>query len=236
MDTRKMPIDLLCLDADDTLWHHMRHFDSARQSFFSMMSPFADKHTAQTRLEAVISRDLKLYGYGAKSFTLSMVETATELCGDALTRDMVATMLATGRELHTHPVDLLDGVEETLTQIAGRVRLVLVTKGDLLHQESKLEESGLSYLFHGVEIVSDKTADTFTQVFARYDVEACRAGMVGDSLRSDIHPALAAGGWAVYIAPEIAWAHERAPAPDGHPRFTRLGSFRDLPAWLDQFA
>jgi len=114
------------------------------------------------------------------------------------------------------------------------VRLVLVTKGDLLHQEAKLAASGLGDLFHGVEIVSDKTPDTFVRLFARYGVAPERAGMAGDSIRSDIAPVLAAGGWAAFLPPELSWAHERAAVPSDHPRFAQLDRFADLPGWLDR--
>lgn len=229
-----MPLDLLCLDADDTLWHNMRHFDAAERAFVTMMAPFVAEGVARERLEAVESANLRLYGYGAKSFTLSMIETATELCGDALTPQAIATMLAAGRDLLSHPVELLDGVGETLTALSQRVRLVLVTKGDLLHQEAKLAASGLGELFHGVEIVSDKTPDTFVRLFNRYDVAPERAGMAGDSIRSDIAPVLAVGGWAAFLPPELSWSHERAAVPSAHPRFTQLDRFAALPAWLDR--
>lgn len=231
-----MSLDLLCVDADDTLWHNMRHFDAAESAFFEMMAPFADRTVARDRLEATSSANLRLYGYGAKSFTLSMIETATQLCGDNLTVGTVAAMLAAGRDLLAHPVELLDGVGDTLARIAAGRRLVLVTKGDLLHQETKLAASGLGDLFAGVEIVSDKKAETFARIFARYGVDPGRAGMVGDSIRSDVAPALAAGAWAAFIPPEIAWFHELADPPVDHPRFTRLDRFADLPAWLEAVA
>lgn len=227
-----MPLDLLCLDADDTLWHNMRHFDAAETAFFTMMAPFADEAVARDQLEATSSANLRLYGYGAKSFTLSMIETATQLCGAALTSDTITAMLAAGRDLLAHPVELLDGVGDTLAMLATDVRLVLVTKGDLLHQETKLAASGLGDLFAGVEIVSDKNAETFASIFKRYGVDPDHAGMVGDSIRSDVAPALAAGAWAAFIPPEIAWFHERADPPVAHPRFTQLDRFAELPTWL----
>lgn len=231
-----MPLKLLCLDADDTLWHNMRHFDAAEHAFFSLMAPFAEADVARTRLESTSSANLRLYGYGAKSFTLSMIETAITLCGDALPRSAIASMLEAGRALCAHPVELLDGVQDTVVGLASRVRLVLVTKGDILHQESKLAASGLGSLFEGVEVVSDKTVKTFERVFTRYGIEPSQAGIVGDSLRSDIAPMLAVGGWAAHVPYPITWSHERAEVPIGHPRYAQLDRFADVPLWLDRIA
>lgn len=228
-----MPIALICLDADDTLWHNMRHFEAAEAALEELFAVFADAGVARARLAAVETRNLALYGYGAKSFTLSAIETAVEIAGPALDGAAVARILAIGRTLLSHPVELLDGVVDTLDALAGRARLVLVTKGDLLHQEVKLAASGLGDRFAGVEIVSDKTADTFHRLFARYGVEPRHAVMAGDSMRSDVLPALAAGAWAAFIPQPGAWAHERAEAPRDHPRYRRLDSLVDLPAWID---
>jgi putative hydrolase of the HAD superfamily len=229
-----MPIDLILLDADDTLWHNMRHFDRAERALLDMLAPFAEAHVAWTTLEACEARNLKLYGYGAKGFTLSMIETALELGGDGLPARVVADILAAGRQLLAHPVELFDGIEDTLDALAARGRLVLVTKGDLLHQEAKLAASGLGDRFSGIEIVSDKTSDTFRTLFRRYDVDPARAVMAGDSMRSDILPALEAGAWAAFVPQALAWNHESAAPPAGHPRFRQLQSLAALPAWVDQ--
>jgi putative hydrolase of the HAD superfamily len=228
-----MPIDLICLDADDTLWHNMRHFNATEYTLLAMLAPFAEAHVTRDTLNACEARNLKLYGYGAKGFTLSMIETAVELAGDALSKSLVAAILAAGQELLAHPVELFDGVEDTLAALADRGRLVLVTKGDLLHQEAKLAASGLGDRFSGIEIVSDKHAGTFRRLFARYDVAPDRAVMAGDSMRSDVRPALEAGAWAAYIPQEGAWVHESAEAPEAHPRFRQLESLADLPGWID---
>lgn len=228
-----MALNLLCLDADDTLWHNMRHFDTAESAFFRMMAPFADEAVARDRLEATSRANLRLYRYGAKSFALSMIETASQLCGDAQTSDAIRAMLAAGRDLLRHPVELLDDVGDTLAKLAADVQLVLVTKNDLLHQETKLAAAGLGDLFSGVEIASDKKTETFACIFKGYGVDPDHAGMVGDSIRSDVAPALAAGAWAVFIPPEIAWIHERVDPPVDHPPFTQLDRFAELPLWLD---
>ena len=228
-----MPIDLICLDADDTLWHNMRHFNAAEDALLAMLRPFAEAHVAREMLNACEARNLRLYGYGAKGFTLSMIETAVELAGESLSRDLVASILKAGQELLAHPVELFDGVEDTLEALAARGRLVLVTKGDLLHQEAKLAASGLGDRFSGIEIVSDKNAGTFRRLFAQYGVASDRAVMAGDSMRSDVLPALEAGAWAAYIPQEGAWSHEAAAAPETHSRFRQLSALAELPGWID---
>ncbi|KTT76142.1 HAD family hydrolase [Sphingomonas endophytica] len=229
-----MPIDLICLDADDTLWHNMRFFAAAEQAFAELVAPYAEDAAVRERMQAIEVRNLRHYGYGAKSFTLSMIETALELAGDDLPAPAVGRILAIGRELLAHPVELLDGIGDTLERLAGMGRLVLVTKGDLLHQEVKLAASGLGQLFTGVEIVSDKHADTFVRVFHRYGCAPERAVMAGDSMRSDVLPALEAGAWGAYIPQPLAWSHEAATAPADHPRFRQLARLAELPDWIAQ--
>ena len=224
-----MPIDLICLDADDTLWHNMRHFDVAERALVALLEPFAEAGISRARLEAVEARNLHIYGYGAKGFTLSMIEAALELGGPGLPAETVSEILRVGRALLAHPVELLPGVEAALGR---RARLVLVTKGDLLHQETKLAASGLGSRFAGVEIVSDKTPQTYAGIFAAHGVAPDRALMAGDSLRSDVLPALAAGAWAVHVPHGLAWSHEAAAEPEGHPRYRRLDSLSDLPDWI----
>lgn len=228
-----MPIELICLDADDTLWHNMRFFDETEAALLAMLAPFAAADVSRAALAACEARNLALYGYGAKSFTLSMIETALELGGEALPARVVADILAAGRRLLAHPVELLGGIEETLDALAARGRLVLVTKGDLLHQEAKLAASGLGGRFAGIEIVSDKTADVFRHLFDRHGVAPDRAVMAGDSMRSDVLPALKAGAWGAFVPQPLAWSHEQAEAPESHPRFRRLDSLSDLPGWID---
>lgn len=228
-----MTIKLICLDADDTLWHNMRHFNATEEALVAMLQPFADAHIARDTLNACEGRNLKLYGYGAKGFTLSMIETAAELAGDQISKTMIEEILAAGRALLAHPVDLFDDVAETLDALAHRGRLVLVTKGDLLHQESKLAASGLGDLFSGIEIVSDKTENTFRRVFSQYGVAAHEAIMAGDSMRSDIRPALEAGAWAAYIPQEGAWVHEIADTPSDHVRFRQIDRLAELPDLID---
>ena len=227
-----MPIDLICLDADDTLWSHESFFQDAARRYRDLLEPFAEPHRIEARLMEAEDRNLHIYGYGVKGFTLSMMETALEIAGEALPAAVVKQVLDIGRDLMRHPIAPLPGVEKTLPLLAARGRLVLVTKGDLFHQESKLAASGLGEHFAGVEIVSEKTAGTYARIFARYDAAPARAVMAGNSLRSDVWPALEAGAFAVHIPHEFEWARERAETPEGEPRFARLASLAELPEWL----
>jgi putative hydrolase of the HAD superfamily len=227
-----LSIDLICLDADDTLWGHESYFQDAARRYRELLEPFSAPERTQTQLMAVEDRNLHIYGYGVKGFTLSMLETALEIAGDRLPAATVKLILGIGQDLMGHPIAPLPGVRETLPKLAARGRLVLVTKGDLFHQESKLAASGLGDHFEGVEIVSEKTAEVYARVFQRYGAPPRRAAMVGNSLRSDIWPALAAGAYAVHIPHEFEWERERAETPAGEPRFARLSAFADLPKWL----
>ena len=229
-----MPIELICLDADDTLWHNMRFFHATQDVLVQMLEPFADAGIASSALEACEIRNLKLYGYGAKAFTLSMIETALELGGDDVPASVIRDILEAGRALHAHPVELFEGIEETLDALADRARLVLVTKGDLFHQEAKLAASGLGDHFSGIEIVSDKQPSTFAAIFKRYEAKPASSLMAGDSMRSDILPALEAGAWAAYIPQPLGWSHEQRPAPSDHSRFIELPSLAALVNWLDR--
>ena len=229
-----MGIDLICLDADDTLWHNMRHFNATEQALTAMLEPFVDAGIAHETLAACEIRNLALFGYGAKAFTLSMIETALELGGDDLPARVVRDILEAGKALHAHPVELFDGVADTLAALAARARLVLVTKGDLIHQESKLAASGLGDHFSGIEIVSDKKPATFTAIFERHAVRAEAALMAGDSMRSDILPALSAGAYAAFIPQPGAWSHEQATPPEASDRFRELPSLAALVGWVDE--
>jgi len=228
------PIRLICLDADDTLWEHESYFRLSTQRFVELLAPFADASLSEERLLAMENRNLGLYGYGAKGFTLSMLETALEIAGDRLPAATTRAILASGRELMRHPIHLIAGVAEALGPLAERGRLVLVTKGDLFDQQSKLAASGLGDRFSGVEIVSEKTAETYRRIFARYGVKPEEAAMVGNSPRSDVLPALEAGAYAAHVPHELVWEHERAETPEAQPRFRRLASLTELPAWLDE--
>ncbi|MFZ5730099.1 MAG: HAD family hydrolase [Phenylobacterium sp. RIFCSPHIGHO2_01_FULL_70_10] len=229
-----MTITTVGLDADDTLWHNETLFRLTQARFFDLLSDVADQATLETKLAETEKRNLRLYGYGVKGFTLSMIETAMELTGGEAPPRVIREILAAGRSMLTEPVEPLPGVEDALAALSERYRLILITKGDLLHQEQKLAASGLGDLFVAVEIVSEKDASTYEGVFHRHGTGAAQAAMCGNSLRSDILPALEAGAWAAHVPYAVTWAHEMADAPEGHPRFAELSSISELPDWLDK--
>jgi putative hydrolase of the HAD superfamily len=227
-----MVLKLILLDADDTLWHNMRYFDQAERAFADMLAPLVEAGMARELLARTEARNLASYGYGAKSFTLSLIETAIEIGGDALPISTIRDILAAGRELLSHPVELLANVQETIEALSQLGELVLVTKGDLLHQEMKLAASGLGEHFSAVEIVSEKTPDTFSRLFAARGLAPEQAIMAGDSLRSDVLPALKAGAWAAFVPHDIVWSHEQADEPTAHPRYRRISGLIELPALI----
>ena len=227
-----MTITTVGLDADDTLWHNETIFRLTQARFLDLLTDH-DNDAIAARLAEVERRNLRLYGYGVKGFTLSMIETAMELCdGDPPPRAL-REILAAGREMLAHPVETLPGVAETLAGLADRYRLVLITKGDLMDQERKLAASGLGELFSGVEIVSEKDRTTYDRAFTRHGTGADQAVMAGNSMKSDVLPALEAGAFAAHIPYHVTWAHELADAPENHPRFALLDTITALPAWID---
>ena len=228
-----MPVTTVGLDADDTLWHNETIFRLTQARFVALLTDHADAAALEARMAEVERRNLRLYGYGVKGFTLSMIETAMDLCDGEPPARIIREVLAAGREMLSHPVETLPGVDEALAALAERYRLVLITKGDLLDQERKLAASGLGELFAAVEIVSEKDRGTYDRVFARHGTGPAEAVMAGNSMKSDVLPALEAGAWAVHIPYVVTWAHELAEAPEGHPRFGALETIADLPGWID---
>ena len=226
------PPKIVGLDADDTLWHNETLFRLTHARFDALLAPWADAARVEDALAAVERRNLGTYGYGAKGFTLSMLETALELSDAQVPVAVLAEILAAGRDLMRHPMEPLPGVADALERLTEIAPLVLITKGDLFHQESKLAASGLGRFFSGVEIVSEKTAETYCRVFARHGVPPEQALMAGNSIRSDVLPALEAGCFAVLIPYPLVWAHEDAPVPAGHARFRQCESMLALADWL----
>lgn len=228
-------IRTLGLDGDDTLWHSESHFVMTQERLADLLSPYADADDLHRRMIETERRNLALFGYGVKGFTLSMIETAIEVSEGSIPVREIQQIVQAGKDLLSHPVELLDGVDEAIDALAGRVRLVIVTKGDLFHQESKVAASGLSERVDGIEIVAEKDEATYRRVLARHDTSPDEFLMVGNSVRSDILPVLGLGGHAAHVPYHVTWEIELAEAPsvdDG--RFWNLASLRDLPALLDQ--
>ncbi len=221
-------------DADDTLWHNERVFRLTEERFAALLGDHAPAPDVSRRLLEAERRNLQLYGYGIKGFTLSMIETALEVTEGRVSAAAIAEILAAGRDMMRHPVEVFPQVRETLEALRGDFRLVLITKGDLFDQERKLAASGLAGLFHAVEIVSDKTAATYQRLFARHGLGADCAMMVGNSVKSDILPAIEAGSWGVHVPYHITWALEHAEAPLQHPRFRSIQCLGELAQLIEQ--
>ena len=218
-------------DADDTLWQNEAFFRLTQDRFTALLADHAAADHLHERLLAAERRNLGHYGFGVKGFVLSMIETAIEVTDHRVSGHVIAEIMAAGREMLAHPIELLPHARETVTALSQQFRVILITKGDLLDQERKLAQSGLGDLFHGVEIVSDKTAAIYTTVFARHGSGADQAMMVGNSLKSDVLPAIAAGSWGVHVPHGLTWELERAEPALGERRFHALpdlGGLRHL--------
>jgi putative hydrolase of the HAD superfamily len=224
--------DLIGLDADDTLWHSEDGFKLAEARFAELVAPWVDGQGIDPRdaLAARERQDMLLFGYGVKAFTLSMVDCAIELSGNTVPADVVHQLIEEGRKLLARPVELFPGVVDAVVDLARDHRIVVITKGDLLHQERKLIQSGLVDHVHGIEVVSEKDAETYRRVLDRLAVAPERFVMVGNSVRSDVLPVLEIGGRAVHIPYEHLWWHEHVDDHDG--TFPTLGSLGELRAWL----
>ncbi len=222
-------ITTIAFDADDTLWENEHFFKLTEAKFAELLSDYAEKDHLLERLLTAERRNLKIFGYGIKGFMLSMIETAIEVTDKRVPAAVIETILQTGRAMLEHPVHLLPHVKEILPELAKSYRLLLITKGDLFDQERKIALSGLADLFAAIEIVSEKEASTYRRIFEIHTEAPGKTVMVGNSLRSDIIPALDAGGWGVFIPHDLNWAMEHARVPENHARFRRIDTLAALP-------
>lgn len=215
-------------DADDTLWQNERFFRMTEARFAELLGDYADPDHLTERLLDAEKRNLGKYGFGIKGFTLSMIETAIEVTGGRVPVATIQNILDAGREMLDHPVETLPHAREALERLVGRHRLVLITKGDLFDQERKLAASGLGDWFDAVEIVSDKSRTTYERVFAAHGDGPEHAMMIGNSLKSDVIPAIEAGSWGVFVPHDLTWSHEHAEAPEDAPRFREIAHLGEL--------
>jgi putative hydrolase of the HAD superfamily len=206
-----MSITVVGLDGDDTLWQNETRFILTQEEFRELLHRHVPEADVDAHLDEVERKNLALYGYGVKSFALSMIETAIELTEGRIPAADVEVILGWGKRMLMQPTELLDGVEDALHDLSERYDLLLITKGDLFDQESKLARSGLADLFLGVEIVSEKNVSTYRSILSRRGVKADEFVMVGNSLRSDIVPVLELGARAVHIPYHVTWRHEQVP-------------------------
>lgn len=215
-------------DADDTLWHTERVYRLTEKRFAALLADYADADNLSRHLLETEKRMLQFYGYGRKGFMLSMIETAIEVTDGAVPISVIRDLLTLGHEMYADPVETLPGVQTALEELVTEYRLVLITKGDLLDQEQKLARSGLGDFFHAVEIVSDKSTETYRRLFTRHGSGPDRSMMVGNSLKSDVVPALEAGSWAVHIPHPLTWALEEADVPSDARRFRQIEEISGL--------
>lgn len=220
-------------DADDTLWENLRFFEATEMRLLELLSPFAEGKDISSKLLDAERKNLQFYGYGIKSFTLSMIDTAITITDGRVTADVIASILAFGREMLTHPIETLPFVRETLDSLAGDHRLVLITKGDLFDQERKVAQSGLGEYFSAIEIVSEKTTATYAKLFSRHGEGPEHAMMVGNSLKSDVVPALNAGSWGVHVPHELTWELDHSERPENVLRFREINHLGHLKPLID---
>ncbi|MDV7143667.1 HAD family hydrolase [Tropicimonas sp. TH_r6] len=230
-----MKVTTIAFDADDTLWHNERFFVLTQDRFAALLERFTDRDHLESRLLEAEKRNIRHYGYGVKGFTLSMIETAIEVTEARVPAITIQQILEFGQEMLRHPIELLPHAGEAVEALAAsHRRVLLITKGDLLDQERKLAESALRPFFDRVEIVSEKTPEIYAQIFRDHGDGADRAMMVGNSMKSDILPALAAGAWAVHVPFDLAWELEAADPPVGNHRFHSLNDLGELQDFVNQ--
>lgn len=232
-------IEMIALDADDTLWHTEYYYRQAQDSLLAMLSGYGvPGQTALDVLHRIEIENLTSFGYGIRGFTLSMIEAAIEVTQGMVRGSDIQSIVDLGRAMTIHEIRLLPAVKETLETLSKNHTLMLITKGDALDQQSKVDRSGLGSYFRWIEIIPDKTPQAYASILEHRGIPADRFVMVGNSPRSDIAPVLQLGGWAVYIPYETTWAHEAAAElPDNPPRYfeiSRLDQLSDIIRKIEQ--
>ncbi|HQW80942.1 MAG TPA: HAD family hydrolase [Pseudomonadota bacterium] len=229
----------VAFDADDTLWHSEGHYRAAQSAYETLLASYIDVADANVhaRLLDVERRNIKRFGYGAKGMTLSMVEAAIAMTDARISAVDIQRIVELGVAVLEHPVELLPGIVEAVADVASDFTLLLITKGDLFHQEAKIARSGLSGWFHRIEIVSEKDIPTYQRVLDEVGIEPARFLMVGNSPGSDIAPVLALGAAAVYVPYHLLWAMEAGHGFDvTSPRLRQVTSAADIPAAVRELA
>jgi putative hydrolase of the HAD superfamily len=232
-------IDVVAFDGDDTLWHSESHFVDAHDRYVELLAPYVeDRAKLDAAVIATERANLAVYGYGVKAFTLSLIETAIDVTGGRVTNGEVTSILELGKRLLSHPVELLDGVQDTIDALAASGRdLMVITKGDLFHQETKVAGSGLADRFARVEIVSEKDVPTYRRIIDELGVDPARFLMIGNSVRSDVLPVVELGAHAVHLPYVYTWAHEEvADADAGRHGYHHISSIRELPLLVERLS
>jgi putative hydrolase of the HAD superfamily len=232
-------IGMVGFDADDTLWRSQDYFDEAQFEFERLLGNYLDLHEARAheRLYEIESRNIALFGYGVKGMVLSMIEAAVQITDERISARDLHRIVDLGKQLLQHPVELLPGMAEAVETIAAEHEVVLITKGDLFHQEAKVRQCGLAELFRRIEIVSEKDPPTYARLLEEFGLPAWRFVMIGNSLRSDIAPVLELGGWGIHVPYHTTWAHEaQAEVAADAPRLRRVAGAAELPATVAELA
>lgn len=229
-------LEAIGFDADDTLWHNEYFYRLTQERFCDLLRDFTEADHLMDRLLDAERRNLGHYGFGIKGFVLSMIETAIEVTEERVPASVIRELIAAGQDMLRHPIELLPFARDAVEAMAERYRVVLITKGDLLDQERKLAQSGLGELFDAVEIVSDKTADVYAGIFLRHAESPERIMMVGNSFKSDVLPAIEAGGWGVHVPHELTWPLEHGEPPVGHARYREIADLGRLPALVREIS
>lgn len=201
-------IKVIGFDADDTLWENEPYYRETEAKFCELLKDYMPEEELTKELFDTEIKNLELYGYGIKAFTLSLVETAIRISNERVSTSTIKTIIELGKEQLNKPNHLLDGVSDVLEALKGKYKLIVATKGDLLDQEKKLKNSNLLKYFHHIEIMSDKQMDNYKDLIKHLDIEPHELMMVGNSLKSDIVPILELGGYGVYIPFHVTWQHE----------------------------
>jgi putative hydrolase of the HAD superfamily len=235
---RPSRLQMVGFDADDTLWNSEIYFQAAHMEFERILGAYIDVRDIRVhdRLMSTERVNIRLFGYGAKGMVLSMVETAVALTDARISGADIHRIVELGKGILRQPVELLPGVREAVDAVAARHRIVMITKGDLFHQERKVAESGLADLFHRIEIVSEKDEQSYARLLREFGVPAEAFAMVGNSLKSDIVPVLALGGFGVHVPYRITWGLEHAEVDALHPRLAVLTAIGQIPEALERFA
>jgi len=225
-------IKVIAFDADDTLWVNEPYFRAAEKQFYDLMADYLPKNSPPNTLFQAQIKNLPIYGYGIKSFTLSMIEAAIAVTNKTIPLTAIVQMLDIGKEMLEAPVELIDGVETVLKTLKGKYRLVLATKGDLLDQERKLEKSGLANYFHHIEIMSEKKLPNYKRLIQHLDIPPNEFLMIGNSLKSDVLPVLEIGGHAFHVPFHTTWEYEQVETTVENERFRALGNVQEVLRYL----
>ena len=223
-----MNLKVIAFDADDTLFVNEPYFQETEQKFCALMSDYLSEQGLSQELFKTEVDNLHLYGYGIKGYTLSMIEAAMKISNNTLSVEAIEKIIVFGKELLQRPIELLDGVEETLKSLHGNYKLVVATKGDLKDQRRKLHDSGLGAYFHHIEVMSDKQEKDYSDLLNRLEIKPKEFFMIGNSLKSDVLPVLGIGGYAAHIPYHTTWEHEKINHKVEHPNFRTMEKISDV--------